>query len=101
VVVLVRSISSKELEELKNNGWIISEDNKKIRKEYKFKNFKQSIDFLKDIQPSADALNHHPDVCVYYNKVIIELSTHEVNGLTELDYQLANKIDDLYKLKSA
>jgi len=47
-------IFSKGLEELKNNGWLILEDGKKIKKEFKFKDFKQSIDFLKDIQPSAD-----------------------------------------------
>lgn len=94
----MRSISSKELEELRSNGWLISEDGKKIRKEYKFKNFKGSIEFLKEVQPPADGLNHHPDVCIYYNRVIVELTTHDVGGLTDLDYQLALKIDDIYKM---
>ncbi|AKA74975.1 4a-hydroxytetrahydrobiopterin dehydratase [Saccharolobus solfataricus] len=94
-------ISSKELEELKINGWIVLENGKKIKKEFRFKDFKQSVDFLKDIQPSADALDHHPDVCVYYNRVVVELTTHDVGGLTDLDYKLAIKLDELYKMKTS
>ncbi|WP_338603997.1 4a-hydroxytetrahydrobiopterin dehydratase [Sulfolobus tengchongensis] len=96
----MRGISSKELEELKSQGWSVSEDGKKIKKEYKLKDFKQSIDLLREIQPSADALDHHPDICVYYNRVIIELTTHDFGGLTDLDYQLAVKIDEIYKMLS-
>ncbi len=101
LIFFMSGISSKGLEELKNNGWLILEDGKKIKKEFKFKDFKQSIDFLKDIQPSADALDHHPDVCIYYNRVIVELTTHDMGGLTDLDYKLAIKIDELYKMKTS
>ncbi|AOL16961.1 pterin-4-alpha-carbinolamine dehydratase [Sulfolobus sp. A20] len=96
----MREISEGEISQLISAGWNLTEDRKKIKKEFRFKNFKQSIDFMKEIQPIADGLNHHPDVCIYYNKVFIELSTHEKGGLTDLDYQLAVKIDDIYKMLS-
>lgn len=40
-------------------------------------------------------MNHHPDICVYYNRVVISLTTHDVGGLTDLDFELAKKIDGI------
>ncbi len=74
-------------------GWKL--EGNRIKKEFKFSDFKQSIQFLSLVQPVADGLNHHPDVCVYYNRVIVELTTHDVGGLTDLDLELAKKMDDL------
>jgi 4a-hydroxytetrahydrobiopterin dehydratase len=74
-------------------GWSL--DGNKIRKEFQFNDFDGSVEFLRKIAPIADALDHHPDVCIYYNRVIVELSTHDVGGLTELDFQLAEKLDGL------
>ncbi|MBP1356960.1 MAG: 4a-hydroxytetrahydrobiopterin dehydratase [Sulfolobus sp.] len=76
------------------NEWELVEE-KKLRKTFKFKNFQESVKFLQLIQPIADSLNHHPDVCIYYSKVIVELTTHEKGGLTELDFQLAKEIDEV------
>ncbi|MBP1357346.1 MAG: 4a-hydroxytetrahydrobiopterin dehydratase [Sulfolobus sp.] len=76
------------------SGWELVEG-KKLRKTFKFKDFRESVKFLQIIQPIADSFNHHPDVCIYYNKVLIELTTHEKGGLTELDFQLAKEIDKL------
>ncbi len=56
------------------------------------------MDFLKRIQPVADSMNHHPDVCIYYSKVIIELTTHDEGGITKMDFDLAMKIDSLSKV---
>jgi 4a-hydroxytetrahydrobiopterin dehydratase len=42
-------------------------------------------------------MNHHPDVCVKYNRVEVELTTHDEGGVTEKDVQLARKIDEVYK----
>ncbi|MCY0849394.1 4a-hydroxytetrahydrobiopterin dehydratase [Sulfuracidifex metallicus] len=83
---------SKELSE----GWKI--EGQKLKKEFKFTDFKASVDFLKRIQPVADSINHHPDVCIYYNKVIIELTTHDEGGITNMDFDLALKIDSLSKV---
>lgn len=77
-------------------GWEVREQ--KLRKEFVFNDFKGSVDFLKRIQPVADSMNHHPDVCIYYNKVIIELTTHDEGGITKMDFDLATKIDSLSKV---
>lgn len=70
-------------------------DNKKIKKEFKFKNFLEAIEFLNKIAKIAEQENHHPDIHIYYNRVLIELWTHEVGGLSENDFILAAKIDEL------
>ncbi|AWR96498.1 4a-hydroxytetrahydrobiopterin dehydratase [Acidianus sulfidivorans JP7] len=75
------------------NNW--KYENNKLTKEFKFNNFDDSVNFLKLIQPTADALDHHPDVCIYYNRVIIELTTHDLGGISDLDFELAEKIDEL------
>jgi 4a-hydroxytetrahydrobiopterin dehydratase len=60
-----------------------------------FKDFRESVQFVNKIQLVADAMNHHPDTCIYYNKVIIQLTTHDVDGITDLDVELAKKIDEI------
>ncbi len=77
----------------KLKGWTL--DNNKLKKEFKFSNFKQSIDFLNLVEPVADSIDHHPDVCIYYNRVIVELTTHDIGGLSDLDFELAEKMDEL------
>ncbi|ARM74976.1 4a-hydroxytetrahydrobiopterin dehydratase [Acidianus manzaensis] len=91
----MKKLSENEITERlsKLNNW--KYENNKIIKEFKFSNFDDSVSFLKLIQPVADGLDHHPDVCVYYNRVIIELTTHDVGGISDLDFQLAEKIDEL------
>ncbi|MEM0173678.1 MAG: 4a-hydroxytetrahydrobiopterin dehydratase [Sulfolobaceae archaeon] len=82
------------LDRLKSlKGW--KYENGRIRKELRFKDFKEAINFLVKLQPVADSLDHHPDICVQYNKVIIEIFTHDVNGITEKDFELAREIDKL------
>jgi len=91
----MKKLSDNEINSLIKNlkGWTL--DNKKLKKEFKFSNFKQSIDFLNLVEPVADSMDHHPDVCIYYNRVVVELTTHDVGGLSDLDFQLAEKLDEL------
>ncbi|BFH72563.1 4a-hydroxytetrahydrobiopterin dehydratase [Sulfurisphaera javensis] len=79
------------LKELK--GWILKGNT--IEKTFQFNDFKESVSFVLKIQPIADSMDHHPDVCIYYNKVIVQLTTHDVGGLTDLDIELAKKIDEI------
>ena len=74
-------------------GWSLSEDGKAIRKEYKFKNFKEVIAFFNRIAAVAEEENHHPDLKIGYSRVGVELSTHAVKGLSENDFILAAKFD--------
>lgn len=68
-------------------------DNKKINKNFEFKDFKEAIDFVNKVADVANREGHHPDILISYNKVNIELTTHEVKGLTQNDFIMATKID--------
>lgn len=73
-------------------GWKIIND-KKLLKEFKFKNFVETMGFVNQVALIAQAEDHHPDMQVSYSKVIVELWTHAVGGLSENDFILAAKID--------
>jgi len=72
-------------------------DSRKIACEFKLKNFKEAIRFVNDIAEVAELEGHHPDIFISYNKVRIELLTHCINGLSENDFILAAKIENLFK----
>lgn len=75
------------------SGWSLREDAKAIRKEYKFKNFREVIAFFNRIAEVSEEENHHPDLRIGYSRVGVELSTHATKGLTENDFILAAKFD--------
>lgn len=69
---------------------------RKIKKQFKFKNFKEAIAFVNKIAELAEQEGHHPDIRIFgYNNVEIELSTHAIGGLSENDFILAAKIEQL------
>ena len=74
-------------------GWARRGDT--IRKEFKFDDFRGSIDFITRITPIAEELNHHPDLAVSWNSVTVTLSTHSQGGVTDSDFELAGEIDEL------
>lgn len=76
------------------DDWNIIE-NKKMSKEYSFKNFKNTMEFVNKVAELAEEEGHHPDMQVSYGKVVIELSTHAINGLSENDFIMAHKIDNI------
>ena len=67
----------------------------RISKEYLFVNFLHTMDFVNSVAELAEKEGHHPVMHVYYSRVIIELWTHAINGLSENDFILASKIDKL------
>ena len=77
----------------KNPSWII--DNKKIKKEFKFNNFIDAFGFICKVALLSEKMDHHPNWQNTYNKVTIELTTHDKGGLTTNDIQLAESIDEL------
>ena len=74
------------------DDWTVTEDNK-ISKEYLFVNYRHTMDFVNNVAKLAEKEGHHPVMHVYYGRVIIELWTHAINGLSENDFILAYKID--------
>jgi 4a-hydroxytetrahydrobiopterin dehydratase len=68
-----------------------------INRDFKFKTFIEAFSFMTAIALVAEKLNHHPDWSNSYNKVIIALTNHEAKGVTQLDFDLAIKIDRIFK----
>jgi 4a-hydroxytetrahydrobiopterin dehydratase len=66
-----------------------------IKRQFKFGDFKGSVDFVNRITVPAEEMNHHPDIAISWNKVDLTLSTHSEGGLTENDFELAARIDSL------
>ena len=86
--------AKKQLKQL--NGWRLTDDGKRIRKEWIVKNFMAGIDFFNRCAEVAEDDNHHPDLHLEgYRNVRVELWTHAIGGLSENDFILAAKIDEL------
>ncbi len=68
-------------------------DAKKISKEYKFKDFIGAVNFVNKVAEIAESEGHHPDIHINYNKVLLELWTHAIGGLSENDFIVAAKVD--------
>jgi len=64
-----------------------------IRRQLVFADFKEAWGFMNEVALSAESMNHHPNWENVYNRVDIRLSTHDVNGLTQLDLDLAKQIE--------
>jgi 4a-hydroxytetrahydrobiopterin dehydratase len=69
--------------------------NKKLERNFKFKDFVEAFSFVTKIALIAEKMNHHPDIKITYNNVDIELTTHDINGISMNDIALARKIDEL------
>lgn len=69
--------------------------NNKLEKEYTFADFKQALTFIERVGAISEEMGHHPTIINTYNTVKLELSTHDIGGVTVKDFELAGKIDDL------
>ena len=94
---MVSLIEQKQLNSFieKNPSWII--DKKTIKKEFKFDNFIDAFGFMSKVALLAEKMDHHPDWQNIYNKVIVNLTTHDKGGITNNDIELAESIDELIK----
>ena len=68
-----------------------------ITRTFEFKNFVEAIDFVNKLVEPAETAAHHPDIAISYNKVMVSLTTHDANGLTQQDFELARTISELNK----
>ena len=75
----------------KLSGW--ARDGDAITKEYRFDSFMDAIGFVDRIAKRAEAANHHPDLDIRYDRVVVSLTTHDAGGLTEKDLDLAGEIE--------
>ncbi len=88
--------SSAEAQMSRLQGWTIVHEGERIRKEWVVKNFMAAMRFFHKVAEVAEAEGHHPDLhLVGYRNVAIEIWTHAIGGLSENDFILAAKIDEL------
>jgi 4a-hydroxytetrahydrobiopterin dehydratase len=74
-------------------GWTVKDG--KFHKRLKFKDFAEAFGFMSQVAIIAERTNHHPEWFNVYNKVTIDLMTHEADGLSERDVKLAKTIDEI------
>ncbi len=71
-------------------------DGHAIARELAFEDFGQAMAFVNRVADAAETFNHHPDIHVHgWNRVRLELSTHSEGGLTQADFDMAARIDEL------
>ncbi len=68
----------------------------KLHRSLKFANFSRAFGFMSSLALVAEAKNHHPEWSNVYNRVVIDLQTHDAGGITGLDFELAAAANDLY-----
>jgi len=95
----IPKLSNEEAEKLNEQieGWNLEEknDHLQISRQFQFKNFRESLDFVNKVGNIAEEQNHHPNLYIIYNKVKVILYTHVIGGLHENDFIIAAKIDQV------
>ena len=77
-------------------GWQDDSPNKCIKKTYQFTDFKAAFAWMTRVAMRAEQLNHHPDWTNVYNRVDVTLSTHDAGGVTSLDLELAEYMEEAF-----
>ncbi|MGA2407924.1 MAG: 4a-hydroxytetrahydrobiopterin dehydratase [Bacteroidales bacterium] len=93
----IAPLNEKEIAEFRkfiSGDWNVIDINK-LTKEFFFVSYRQTIDFINRVADIAEEEGHHPVLHIYFGRVVIELWTHSINGLSDNDFILASKIDKL------
>jgi 4a-hydroxytetrahydrobiopterin dehydratase len=88
-------LSDEEIDERlqATSGW--EREGDAIQTDFTHDDFKGSVEFVNRLTPTAEAMNHHPDLAISWDTVTVTLSTHSEGGLTANDFDLAARIDAL------
>lgn len=94
-MVTIKKLSDDEIQEnlATLHGWTLA--NGKLHKSLHFGSFVEAFGFMASVALIAEAMNHHPEWSNVYNRVAIDLTTHDAGGITQRDFDLAVKIDAL------
>ena len=89
-----KKLNDSEIEESLSelSGWSI--ENGKLHKKFQFESFVEAFGFMTKTALAAEAMNHHPEWFNVYNKVTIDLNTHDLGGISTWDFELARKMDE-------
>ncbi len=79
-------------------GWEYADD--KIKKEFTFKDFMDSLGFIIKMAPFFEKMDHHPDTHIFYSKILFELQRFDIgNKVTDRDFEVASEIERMYGLR--
>lgn len=78
---------------LESNWRVVDEHH--LSRGFAFKNFRQALDFTNRVGELAESQGHHPEICLGWGRVVLEVWTHKIDGLTESDFIFAAKVDRL------
>ena len=90
----MRKITKNEVDDklrLLSKKWVIN--NNILFAKYTFKSFDEAFDFMRIVSEKCKELNHHPKWTNVYNRIYVELFTHDIGGLSNLDFELASFMD--------
>jgi 4a-hydroxytetrahydrobiopterin dehydratase len=92
----VPPLKGEELERLAHQlpGWEVVDEHH-LRRRFRFKNFREALDFVNRVGELAEEQKHHPDICFGWGRAEITVFTHKIDGLTESDFVFAAKVDRL------
>ena len=94
----IEKLNDAEIEKLMGEvhaDWKLSEDKKIITREFKFKGYYKTINFVNVLAWIAQEHKHHPDLEVNFGRVLVNFSTHDVDGLSMNDFDCVKKVDAL------
>jgi 4a-hydroxytetrahydrobiopterin dehydratase len=77
------------------HGWTVADG--KLHREYKFADFPHAFGFMATAAPAIEKMNHHPEWSNVYNRVAVDLSTHDAGGITRRDIELAKLLEGIAK----
>lgn len=90
----LQGVELQTLIEALGNDWQVI-DERRLEKEFNFKNFQGALDFTNKVGGLAEAVDHHPEICLTWGRARITIWTHSIGGLSEADFVFAAKADML------
>lgn len=95
----IQALSEKEITSLLVSAPLWKREGSAIRRTFVHPGFGAAVEFVNRVAAAADKADHHPDILIQYNKVTLTLTTHDANnGLTQRDFDLAAKADELFAI---
>ena len=94
-VEAMTKIDAESMRDFHVKDWVIDSEGKHISKKFEFKNFKQALEFVNKVGEIAESEGHHPDIELGWGKVNITLITHAIKGLSQNDFIVAAKINEI------
>ncbi len=95
----MRRLSEREIRKMLGElkGWRLS--GKRIVRVVRYEGFMPGVELLNEIAKIAEEMDHHPDVTISYGRMRVSLTTHDAGGLTDLDFKLAARIEEVLRAK--